>query len=165
MGREAFLRGVERELERLDLTEDDGLNEQSGRRAVLLASSERLWARHLGQLFDTEQVQAMLNVTTRAAVAERVKRLRLLALPGAGRARSRFPAWQFSERGQPYPQLVPVLVAFRDAGVDNPWTVASWFQSPQATLDGRRPVEWLKDDGPADRLLIAARMSAQTLAA
>lgn len=159
------MRGVEAEIDNLELGEEDGLNEQAGRRAVLLASSEALWQRHLGQLLDTDQVQSMLRVRTRAAVAERVKRHSLLALPGSGRAQSQFPAWQFTNNGQPYPQLRQVIDTFHSADVKNGWTIASWFRTPQQTLDGAEPVRWMAEGRDPERLLMAAQMSAATLAA
>lgn len=81
------MRGVACELDLLFPRSADAqeLDERAGRRAVPLTSSETLWRRHLGEMLDIGQVQSLLNVTTRSAVAGRVKRRTLLALPGTGR--------------------------------------------------------------------------------
>jgi hypothetical protein len=56
-----------------------------------------------------------------------------------------------------------VLALFGEVDLD-PWTNASWFVSPQDTLDGATPVDWLERDGDEERVLEAARRSAAALA-
>jgi hypothetical protein len=38
------------------------------------------------------------------------------------------------------------LPAFRDSPVDG-WTLAAWFTTRSATLEGATPAQWLADDG------------------
>jgi hypothetical protein len=101
---------------------------------------------------------ALLGVRTRQAVNDRVKRHRLLALPTADRELA-YPTFQFGDTGQPYPAIAPVLEAFTSAGL-SPHTIASWFVTPQATLDEATPARWLAEGGDTERLVAAARRSA-----
>jgi hypothetical protein len=108
-----------------------------GRRAALAAAAGLLWRRHLGAMFDTRQVQDLLGGRTRQAVSDLVKRHRLLALPAAD-GRPLFPAFQFSGSGRPFAAVAAVLEQFRGAAVD-PYTIASWFATPKALLNGQSP--------------------------
>ena len=133
-----------------------------GERAALLAVAEMAWSRHLGVLLDTHQVQALLGVGTRQAVSDRARRGGLLALPTSS-GRVFFPAFQFGPGGQPHPALPKVLAVFAAAEV-SPWTIASWFRTGQALLDGSTPADWMGQGKGEDRLLEAARRTAAKLA-
>lgn len=133
-----------------------------GERAALLAVAEMARSRHLGALLDTHQVQALLGVGTRQAVSDRARRGGLLALPTSS-GRVFFPAFQFGPGGRPHAALPKVLAAFAEAEVD-PWTVASWFRTAQALLDGTTPADWMGHGKGEDRLLEAARRTAAKLA-
>ena len=85
-----------------------------GRKGALLAVAGTVWRRHLGPLLNTKQVAELLGVGTRQAVNDRVRRHRILALPADGRELA-YPAFQFNERGEPYPALALVLEAFAAA--------------------------------------------------
>jgi hypothetical protein len=133
-----------------------------GERAALLALAEAAWRRHVGALLDTHQVQAIMGVGTRQAVSDRARRGGLLMLPTAA-GRVGYPAFQFGPGGQPYPAVPRVLELFAEVEAE-PWTVASWFQSPQTLLDDATPAEWLGQGGSDDTLLEAARRTVARLA-
>lgn len=139
-----------------DLEIDDP--EELGRRAALLVASRAIWDRHLGSLLDGRQVQELLSVQTRQAVNDLMKRRRLLGLPVKAR-RWAFPSFQFSGSGRPYAVLPDVLTAF-DGVVETPYTVASWFVSPHAELDGQTPVAWLRSGRDPEAVRQAAQRSA-----
>jgi len=133
-----------------------------GERGALLALAEAAWRRHVGALLDTHQVQALMGVGTRQAVSDRARRGGLLMLPTAA-GRVGYPAFQFGPGGQPYAAVPRVLEAFAEVEAD-PWTVASWFRSPQSLLEHATPAEWLGQGGRDDTLLEAARRTAARLA-
>src|SRR3954471_24785516 len=96
------------------------------------ASAEAVWGRHLGPLFDVEQVKALLG--SRQDVSDLAERGRLLVLDASG-DRQLYPAFQFGPDGRPYPELASVLAAFEGA-IETPYTLASWLVSPQDLLEG-----------------------------
>ncbi|HSF42729.1 MAG TPA: hypothetical protein VLT87_23190 [Thermoanaerobaculia bacterium] len=133
-----------------------------GRRAALLAVAEVVWGKCLGPLFSTEDVRILLGVSSRQAVNDLARRGRILALNGS-RGRKVYPAFQFSTSGRPYPEVSKVIEIFTGA-VETPYTIASWFVSPQDLLAGETPVTWLKSRQDSLRLFEAARRTAEELA-
>jgi hypothetical protein len=131
-----------------------------GRRAALMAASELLWERHLGLLYSTGQVRELTGIGSRQAISERVKRRRLLSVRGPD-GKPLFPAFQFAGR-RPLPGLGPILDAFRDAA-ENPYTIASWFVTPEPLLGHKPPAAWLRESGAPDRALQAASRHAERL--
>ena len=129
-----------------------------GRRAALLAVAGTVWRRHLGPLLTTSQVAELLGVRTRQAVNDRVKRHRILALPGRERELT-YPAFQFGRDGKPYRAMAPVLGALASARLA-PHTIASWFVTPQDDLEDATPAGWMAENQPVDRLVTAARHTA-----
>jgi hypothetical protein len=132
-----------------------------GRRAALLAASDVLWERHLGPLLSTKQVRELMGIGSRQAISERVKRRRLLAVPGRD-GNPAFPAFQFSGAGRPLPALGAILDILRDA-VASPYTVASWFVTPEPLLDEQALAAWLREAGTPDRAVEAASRYAERL--
>jgi hypothetical protein len=129
-----------------------------GERAALLALAESAWRQHLGALLDAHEVQTLLHVGTRQAVSDRARRGGILALPtSAGRVY--YPAFQFGPGGRPFPAVPRVLSIFARAEA-SPWTVASWFRTPQELLEGLTPAAWLGHGRSEERLLEAARRAA-----
>jgi hypothetical protein len=157
----AFERTLE-ELERQENAPDLGDPTELGRRAALLATAEAVWGRHLGPLFDVEQVKAVLAVGSRQAVSDLAKRGRLLALDASG-GRKLYPAFQFGPDGRPYPELARILAAFEGA-IETPYTVASWLVSPQDLLEGETPAAWMRLRRAPELLQEAARRAAAALA-
>jgi hypothetical protein len=154
-------------LERLDLPEaqlaEPGAQEQLGRRAALLATSELTWDNHLGPMFEWSEVAALLGtVGTRQGVHDLARRKRLLALPTKG-GKLLYPAFQFSG-GHTLSGLHQLLAELDSSGV-SPWTQASWFVTPQDELDGQTPAAFLNREAVDERVMGAARRAAARLAA
>lgn len=120
-----------------------------------------LWGQHLGPLFDIEQVKTLLQVTSRQAVSDLDQRGRLLALD-ASDGRKLYPAFQFSPTGRPYPEISTVIEIFAGI-VETPYSIASWFVSPQNLLAGETPAAWLRSGRDSSRLFDAARRSSGEL--
>jgi hypothetical protein len=152
----------EQTLEELGVSERElGDPEELGRRAALLATADALWSRRIGPMFRRDQVQELLGVSSRQAVSQLAKRGRLLAIPsGEGLT---FPAFQFSANGRPYDAMPAILAAFKEADL-SPFTVASWFTTPQRLLGRVTPATWLRRGRDPERVVEAARRSAARLA-
>lgn len=56
-----------------------------------------------------------------------------------------YPGFQFDGRGKVHPAVIDILAAARQLSIDDE-SLAQWFCSPSATLDGLRPVDRM-DDG------------------
>lgn len=155
----------EQTLERLEREEgitDLGDPAVVGRRFALLAAAEAVWGRQLGPLFDLDQTKTVLGVGTRQAVSDLAQRGRLLAVDSSG-GRKLYPAFQFSPNGRPYPEIARVLEIFHGV-VETPYTIASWFTSPQAQLEGETPASWIRSRRHPEGLYEAARRAAARLA-
>jgi hypothetical protein len=133
-----------------------------GRRAALRAMAASAWGQVLGPLFDAEQTKTVLGVTSRQAVHDLAKRKRLLVLGSSG-GRKLYPAFQFGDQGRPFAEIPEVLRTFEDV-VETPYTIASWFVSPQDLLEGQTPAAWLHERRDPALLLEAAKRSAGELA-
>jgi hypothetical protein len=133
-----------------------------GRRAALVAAAEAVWTRHLGPLLEARHVQELIGVETRQAVSDLRTRRRLLGLPKET-GRVIFPAFQFGDSGRPFEALPQILEVFEGRARVDPWTVASWFVTPQALLARMTPAEWLAKGEDADLVIKAARRSAARL--
>lgn len=154
-------------LEELGLTKrtpELGAPEDLGRRAALAAAAEAAWKDQLGPLLDADQVRQLLRVKSRQAVNDLKTRKRLLALPHGARGVV-YPAFQFASNGRPLEAVHRVLAEFegRRAAASS-WTIASWFVTPQSSLDGRTPAGWLKARRSSDRVVVAARRTAARMA-
>ncbi len=160
----AAAKAFEETLEELALPDDapDLQDPQAlGRRAALLAAAEAFWGKVLAPLFDVEQAQAVLKVSSRQAVSDLAKRERILAVDGSG-GRKLYPGFQFGPNGRPYPEVAQVIRIFSGV-VETPYTIASWFVSPQDLLKGETPAAWMRTRREPELLLAAARRSADRL--
>jgi hypothetical protein len=162
----AATESFERTLKRLELPEerlaDPVIQEQLGRRAALLATSEFTWDQHLGPLYGWADVAEILGtVSSRQGVHDLAQRRRLLSLPASG-GRVLYPAFQFQGR-RTLPGLHELLEILASSGASG-WTQASWFQSPQEGLGGETPVAHLAAHGLDERVLSAASRVAGRLA-
>jgi hypothetical protein len=160
----AAAKAFEETLEELSLPDDSPDFQDPaalGRRAALLAAADAVWGKVLAPLFDAEQAQAILKVGSRQAVSDLAKRGRILALEGSG-GRKLYPGFQFSSNGRPYPEVAQVLQIFSGV-VETPYTIASWFISPQDLLDGETPAAWIRARKDTSLLLKAAERSAGEL--
>jgi hypothetical protein len=161
----AAAKAFEETLEELSLPDDSpDLQDPAalGRRAALLAAADVVWGKVLAPLFDAEQAQAILKVGSRQAVSDLAKRGRILALDGSG-GRKLYPGFQFSSNGRPYAEVAQVLRIFSGV-VETPYTIASWFVSPQDLLNEETPAAWMRARREPELLLEAARRSADKLA-
>jgi hypothetical protein len=161
------LKAFQDTLERLDLPEgrlaEPGVQEQLGRRAALLATSELTWDDHLGPLYEWNDVAAVLGtVGTRQGIHDLARRKRLLALPTKS-GKLLYPAFQFSG-GRALSGLHELLAVLDESGV-SPWTQASWFVTPQEEIDGETPAAFLSRKSVDERVMDAARRAATRLAA
>jgi hypothetical protein len=132
-----------------------------GRRAALLAASDLVWHKQLGPLYSSKQVREVMGRGTRQSVSELAKRGRLLALPEAD-GRLAFPAFQFGRNGERLPALERILKIF-DGAVETPYTVASWFVTPEPRLNGKTPAAWLRAGRSTQPVLEAAARYAARL--
>ncbi len=132
-----------------------------GQRAALLAAGLYEWKQQVGPTLTGRQLKILLGIKTRQGVHDLLKRGRLLALE-AQSGQWVYPSFQFNERGRPHAVMTEVLAHFAGADV-SPHTIASWFTSPQALLDGNTPAVWLKRGGEPERVVEAARRSAARL--
>jgi len=161
----AAAKAFEETLEELDLpdsTPELRDPKSLGRRAALLAVAEAVWGKHLGPLIEAQDVQNLLGVRSRQAVSDLARRGRLLALNASG-GRKVYPAFQFAKGGRPFPEMIKVLEIFKEA-VETPYTIASWFVSPQGLLEDKTPAAWLQTGGDPTLLFEAARRDAWRLA-
>jgi hypothetical protein len=151
-------------LERLELPASDPVlenPERLGREAAMAAAAGAIWRKHLGPTLGTAEVQEKIGVRTRQAVSDLVKRRRLLALD-TEKAGLRYPLFQFSPQGRPYPEIPQILEMFHEANID-PYTAASWFKTPQALLKNKTPAAWLQADRDPALVVEAARRVADTV--
>lgn len=154
---EAFARTLD-DLRTQEHAADIGDPTEFGRRAALLALADTVWERQIGPLLDGRGVQRLLGVGTRQALADLVRRRRLLALDTRSRGR-RYPTFQFAGSGRPYPVVPEVIGALSGAGLDA-HTIAAWFTSPQRALGGRTPAGWLGTGGDPLSVAQAAKRTA-----
>ena len=104
-----------------------------------------------GGAFDLEEVRKLLHGVSRQAVEKRVKDGSLLAVPGPSNRR-RYPTMQFARDG-----LVSGLKEVQEAlPTRNPWAVLNFFIRPDDRLDGRTPIDVLRQ-GDVDLVVAAAR--------
>lgn len=106
------------------------------------------WLAAEGGTIGPDEVARRLGLT-RQAVHHRMRRGRLLAVPGDHGAR--YPVWQFAESGM-LAGIEPVIEAL--AGVEAS-LVVQFFLSGRSTLGGQRPIDALRA-GRAAAVLAAA---------
>lgn len=147
-------------LSKISVAEATRLGEDAAETAVAPA----MWAAAAGESLDTREVCDLLGVT-RQAVAQRVSKGAMLALPG--RRSRQFPRWQFDlDRGQVNDVVVGVLSQFRERlGRVDPYLVVGWAVTGQPELFGVSPEEWIVGGRPARPVMDAAARAAEAAAA
>jgi hypothetical protein len=120
------------------------------------------WIRVLGPLFNREEVRRVLHLRNAREVGALQTQGQLLTL-NSFEGQTLYPAFQFNAAGKPYPEIAKVLEIFSGA-VETPYTIASWFVSPQDLLDDKTPAAWLQEGGDPTLLFEAARRTAWRLA-
>jgi hypothetical protein len=63
-----------------------------------------------------------------------------------------YPAFQFSEHGQPHPIVAEILAILERDPARTDWDNALWFASDTGWLNGQRPIDCLLSDPSAVRL-------------
>ncbi len=112
--------------------------------------------RRSGGAYDLDQVRTLLRGISRQAIDKRVQEGSLLAIPGPSNHRS-FPTLQFNADGT----VVEGLKSVREAlPTGNPWTVLNFLAEPDDRLNGRKPIDLLKE-GKIELVVEAARRMAQ----
>lgn len=109
-----------------------------------------------GGAYDLDQVRTLLRGISRQAIDKRVQEGSLLAVPGPSNHRS-FPTLQFNSDGTVVEGLKPVHEALP---TDNPWTVLNFLAQPDDRLNGRKPIDLLKE-GKVEAVVEAARRMAE----
>lgn len=124
---------------------------------VLLAqdADDRAWAEQLGPVYRQRHVAELLR-RSRQGVSADVHLLRLEMRD----ATIGYPVFQFDGR-RVLPGVREVVKAL-DGAVATSWTTASWLTTAQRELDGRRPLDLLRDR-QVDVVLDAARRLATAL--
>lgn len=112
--------------------------------------------RRSGGAYDLDQVRTLLRGISRQAIDKRVQEGSLLAVPGPSNHRS-FPTLQFNTDGTVVEGLKSVHEVLPS---DNPWTILNFLAQPDDRLNGRKPIDLLKE-GKVELVVEAARRMAQ----
>lgn len=100
-----------------------------------------LWTKRIGPLLDAETVDERLKaIQERLGILYSRSDLFVVRAPDGS---ERFPEVQFDESGRPLPGLASIIESFGE-NVE-PLTIASWLTTGNERLEGRAPVEWLRD--------------------
>lgn len=147
------------------VSRSDDLTAMARDAAQRVLETSSTWVEHLGSFYDSQGVAELLSRTGTPISRQAVhKRRGLLALT-TGSGQIVYPAFQFDGR-RPVSGLGALLEQLPETVVSR-WTVASWLVSPEAELDGARPVDVLRDqgaEGQAAVLSAAQRWSSQLAA-
>jgi hypothetical protein len=111
------------------------------------------WAKLVGPVYTTQGLRALLGGVSRQAIDDRIARGTLLCLTTADNRRV-FPVFQFDAHNQQLAGLSEMLAQLRP--VADEWTIASWLTHPQASLERKSPIVWLReglDRAPLDALV------------
>ncbi|SHN84258.1 hypothetical protein [Bradyrhizobium erythrophlei] len=112
--------------------------------------------REAGGAYDLEQVRVLMRGVSRQAIDKRVQEGSLLAVPGPSNRRS-YPTLQFNQDGTVVDGLRAVCEALPTT---NPWTIVNFFAQPDDRLNGRKPIDVLKQ-GDVGLVVEAARRMGQ----
>jgi hypothetical protein len=135
-----------------------GAPEQMADRMLAVVPVAHPWHEQIGPFYDTAGLTKLLGIT-RQAVADRVRRRRLLAVSTRDK-RLLYPILQF-DGPNVLAGLPDVLMAFTDTTVDG-WAVAAWLTTPAAALGSRTPIDWVHaGEDPAPLHLLAADTAAR----
>jgi hypothetical protein len=113
--------------------------------------------RAAGGAYDLNQVRTLLHGVSRQRIDRRVKERMLLAVPGPSNRRL-YPTIQFDRDGSVVEGLKPVLEALPTR---NPWAALNFLARPDDRLNGRRPIDVLKQGNIALVIEAARRMAEQ----
>jgi hypothetical protein len=108
--------------------------------------------REAGGAYDLEQVRVLMRGVSRQAIDKRVQEGSLLTVPGPSNRRS-YPTLQFNQDGTVVDGLRAVCEALPTT---NPWMIVNFLAQPDDRLNGRKPIDVLKE-GNVDLVVEAAR--------
>jgi hypothetical protein len=97
--------------------------------------------RSSGGAYSLSEVQTLMRDVSRQAVNSRVREGSLLAVPGPSN-RACYPAVQFTSSGGPVVGLKEVRQAL---GTGNSWALLNFLVNSEPKLNGRRPIDLMKD--------------------
>lgn len=168
--RRAFFEGFEQGLNQLfdrhkelwDVVPEDAI--EYGRRAAGTAAAPVLWARAIGERYDTTAVTELLGIS-RQALHKRTTHGSILGIPGRGT--TWFPVWQFDGTLRDVRAVVPRIIGTFREQLDtfDPLAIAAWATTSQPEdLDGSSPEDWILGGQSDDRVVEAARRAARALA-
>ena len=118
-------------------------------------ADDRAWAEQLGPAYRQGDVARLLG-KSRQAVSADSSLLRLEMRDGE----IGYPVFQFDGR-RALPGIRGVIGILGPV-VASPWTIASWLTSASSILDGRTPIQALRD-GHIEAVAAAARQAAEAL--
>lgn len=112
-----------------------------------------------GGSWSSDEVARLLQIS-KTAVLKRLAASRLLAWREERLQAARFPRWQFDAHGQVMCGLVQVLeILNQDTRLDA-WGKMLFFLQSKASLNGRRPLDLLRE-GKLKQVLLAAQAYAE----
>lgn len=108
--------------------------------------------REAGGAYTLRDLRTLLHGVSRQRIDQQVREGALLAVPGPSNRRV-YPTIQFQADGS----IVKGLKAVREAlPTQNPWAVVNFLARPDDRLNGRKPIDLLRN-GEIDAVLGAAR--------
>lgn len=127
-------------VDRTEIRRPDALQERLRKAAIeqVLTGTEWLTSRHVGKL------AGVPAANLHAAANRLLQQGRVFALKRRGQYE--YPRYAFDDLGEPLPGLAPVLEEFKGYSA---LRIASWFESTNGMLGGRRPREVLAEDPQA----------------
>ena len=139
--------------EELELRDPDGLMlaghtddaELLVRAVTARVLNAAVWETELGPVYDTDGVAQILGGDQAPVSRQAVSKRKLLALR-TGSGKVVYPAFQFDEDGSVVSGVADVVKTLEPTQL-SPWTLASWFTSPEPDLDGQTPIVALRAGG------------------
>ena len=113
--------------------------------------------REAGGAYNLDQVRTLMHGISRQRIDRRVRERTLLAVPGPSN-RQLYPTLQFNRDGSVVDGLKPVLDALPTR---NPWSALNFLARPDQRLNGRRPIEALRQGEVAIVVEAARRVAEQ----
>ena len=134
-----------------------------GYRAARFAIAPAVWAKAVGDRFDTAALMAWLGVS-RQALHKRTAAGSLIEIPG--RRTTYYPKWQFDLEARDVRPVVRQLTAafMEELGEANPIVIAAWATTPQEDLHGLSAAEAIDKGLDESELIRAAHRAAGRLA-
>ena len=136
-----------------EVADGRGVGERLGEvmvRSSLSDATDALVA-EIGAVYDTAGVQTLLGGVSDEVLATRRQAHTIIAMQTSDQ-RWVYPAFQFAGDDVD-PALVPAIRALRGAPA---WSAALWFVTPNPDLGAATPVEWVRDGGATDALVVSA---------